>query len=386
MTSHSILHNVRILDFTWVLAGPYATRLLADFGAEVIKVQPRLPIEGEDTFSRGYDNTWNRNKLGVTLNLNKPAGVDIARRLAAVCDAVVENFTPRVMANWGLDYAALKKVKPDIIMVSVSMMGQTGPRRDYTGFGPTVQAASGLTGLTAFPGGPPLGPGFSYADHAAGLYASLALLGALEHRRRTGEGRHIDISQVEAMVSLMGEAFTADKPPAPVGNRSPLAAPHDVYPCADGRWCAVAVFTDEEWRGFGRALGSPDWATADRFATSAGRQANIDELDGLVAGWTRGLPAAAVMRRLQENGVPAGVVQDAADLAADPHLKSRGFIIERPWPGYPFTDANPVRLSASAAEYRRPAPPPGGDNDYIYGRLLGLLPAEIESLRDAGVI
>ena len=343
-----------------MLAGPYATRLLADFGAEVIKVQPLKPLEGEDAFSRGYYNTWNRNKLGVTLNLNKPEGIDIARRLAAVCDAVVENFTPRVMENWGLDYKNLKEVKPDIIMLSMSLMGRTGPCRDYTGFAPTAHAFSGLTGLTAFPGGPPLGPGFAYADHVAGLYASMALLGALERRRRTGEGQYIDISQVEVMASLLDDGQAA-----PDGNRSKLAAPHDVYPCADGRWCALAVFTDEEWAGLKNALGGPEWAVAEKFATAEGRQENKDELDELMAAWTRGLPAAEVMSRLQANGVPAGVIQDAADLAGDPQLKARGFFIDRPWAA--FVDANPVHMSESGAEYRLPAPPPGRDNDYVYG-------------------
>jgi crotonobetainyl-CoA:carnitine CoA-transferase CaiB-like acyl-CoA transferase len=149
MTGQSILHNIRILDFTWVLAGPYATRLLADFGAEVIKVQPLLP-EAEDGFGRGYYNTWNRNKLGITLDLDKTEGVAVARRLAGISDAVVESFTPRVMANWGLDYESLRKVKPDIIMLSMSTMGATGPWRDYAGFGPTVQAFSGMTYLSGF--------------------------------------------------------------------------------------------------------------------------------------------------------------------------------------------------------------------------------------------
>jgi crotonobetainyl-CoA:carnitine CoA-transferase CaiB-like acyl-CoA transferase len=386
MTAQSVLHHIRILDFTWVMAGPYATRLLADFGAEVIKVQPLLPLEGDDAFSRGYYNTWNRNKLGITLNLNKPEGIDLARRLAAVCDAVVENFTPRVMANWGLDYAALKKIKRDIIMVSMSMMGRTGPRRDYTGFAPTVQAASGLTGLTAFPGGPPLGPGFAYADHVSGLYASLALLGALEDRRRTGRGRHVDISQVEVMAGLIGDVSEGEGPPEALGNRSTQAAPHGVYPCADGRWCALAVFTDHEWRGFKQALGGPAWADEDRFATAVGRLANTVELDRLVAAWTKRRPAAEVMRRLRENGMAAGVVQDATDLAADPQLKARGFFVDAGWKDTPLTDASPVRLSESPAAYRYPAPSPGRDNEYVYGKLLGLAPEEIAALRKAGVI
>ncbi len=259
MNVGGVLHNIRILDFTWVLAGPYATRLLADFGAEVIKVQPLLP-EAEDRFSRGYYNTWNRNKLGITLNLAKPEGIALAKRLVAISDAVVENFAPRVMANWGLDYSNLKRIKPDIIMLSMSAMGQTGPWRNYTGFGPTIQAFSGMTYLSSFPGSPPTGLGFAYADHVAGLFASLALLSALEYRRGTGEGQLIDVSQVEAMASLLGGAildYTASgKEPLPMGNASPDAAPHNVYPCrGDDRWCAIAVSSDEARRSFKRARG-----------------------------------------------------------------------------------------------------------------------------------
>jgi crotonobetainyl-CoA:carnitine CoA-transferase CaiB-like acyl-CoA transferase len=374
-----ILKNIRILDFSWVLAGPYATRLLADFGAEVIKVQPLFAPE-DDAFARAYYNMWNRNKRGVTLNLNQPEGVALARKLAGISDAVVENFSPRVMANWGLDYANLKKVKPDIIMVSLSVMGQTGPRRDYVGFGPTVQAFSGLTGLSSFPGRPPVGLGFAYADHVAGLYASLALLGALEERRRTGEGRFIDISQVEAMASLLGGDLSKA---APLGNRSPAAAPHQVYRCRDGRWCAVAVFTDEDWVAFKKALGRPPWAEGEKFAALSDRIDNVEELDGLVGDWMRRHTAAEVMSRLQGSGVAAGVVDDAADLARDPQLKARGFFVEL---GGTVTDASPIRLSRSEAEYRRAAPSPGQDNGCVYGQLLGLSDSEIAGLRERGVI
>ncbi|OGO19352.1 MAG: hypothetical protein A2Z15_04580, partial [Chloroflexi bacterium RBG_16_50_11] len=273
---NGILHNTRILDFTWALAGPYATRLLADFGAEVIKVQP-LMAEEDGAFARGYYNTWNRNKRGITLNMNKAEGIALAKRLAAVCDAVVENFTPHVMANWGLDYANLKKIKPDIIMVSMSVMGQKSPKSHYAGYGPTVHALSGMTGLVSFPGKPPLGPGFSYADHVVGLYAAMALLGALEEKRRTGKGQLIDISEVEVMQSLLEGAL-----PEPSGNNSPVAAPHNVYQCKGGnRWCAIAVFTEADWRGFKKALGNPAWVEGDKFATLKGRLENRDELDRL---------------------------------------------------------------------------------------------------------
>jgi crotonobetainyl-CoA:carnitine CoA-transferase CaiB-like acyl-CoA transferase len=388
--SESILHNIRILDFTWVLAGPYATRLLADFGAEVVKVQPLLSTETEDEFSRGYYNTWNRNKRGITLNLNKPEGIDLARRLVSISDVVAENFATRVMANWGLDYENLKKIKPDIIMVSLSLMGHTGPWKDYTGYGPTVHAFSGMTYLTSFPGRPPTGPGFAYADHIAGLRASLAVLGALEQRRHTGAGQYIDISEVEVMAGLLGEAIAdfreKGREPQPMGNRSREAAPHGVYPCrGKDRWCAIAVFTGAAWNGFKRALGNPVWAEEEKFSTVAGRIENEEELDRRISAWTKRHTAEAVMARLQKNGVAAGVVQNAADLADDPQIKQRGFFIDRPDIGK-LVDASPIRLSETPATCNRPAPSPGRDNDYVYGKLLGLSQKEINDLRDKGVI
>ncbi|MFC1982450.1 CaiB/BaiF CoA transferase family protein [Chloroflexota bacterium] len=393
MTNQPILHNIRILDFTWVLAGPYATRLLADFGAEVIKVQPLISSEAKDKFARGYYNTWNRNKLGITLNLNKPQGMALAKRLVSISDAVAENFAPRVMANWRLDYDSLKLVKPDIIMLSMSTMGQTGPWRDYAGFGPTVQAFSGITCLTSFPGKPPIGLGYSYADHAAGLFASLALLGALEYRRRTGEGQHIDISQVEAMTSLLGDAvldYTMNGNEAvPVGNGSSVAAPHNVYRCrGDDRWCAIAVFTDEEWQGFKQALGNPSWAEAERFATSSSRLENNQEIDSLVAEWTAQHTAEEAMSLLQGQGVAAGVVQSAEDLTKNPQLKARDFFVELEHPelGETVSDAAPIKLSNNPARYIQTAPTPGQDNDYIYQQLLGMSKEEMIELRENGAI
>jgi len=392
MTTHPILHNIRILDFTWVLAGPYATRLLADFGAEVIKVQP-LVAEAEDRFERGYYNTWNRNKLGITLNLNQPQGITIARKLVGISDAVVENFTPRVMINWGLDYDNLKKIKTEIIMLSMSTMGHTGPWRDHVGFGPTVQAFSGITHLTSYPGQPPSGLGFAYADHVAGLMAALALLGALEYRRKTGEGQYIDISQVEVMSSLMGTAFLQyaldGQPLEPMGNRSPEAAPGGVYRCrGNDRWCAVAVYTNEEWQGFKCALSNPDWTEDSRFNTLNGRRENTDELDRLVERWTIEHTAEEVMTLFQGCGIAAGVVQKARDLANDPQLKSRNFFVElnHPEMGRTISDAAPIKLSDTPARYRRAAPAPGQDDDYVYKELLGMNDSELTELRQQGII
>jgi benzylsuccinate CoA-transferase BbsF subunit len=387
-----ILRGIRILDFSWVLAGPYATRLMADFGAEVIKVHPLQP-EAKDAYSRGYYNAWNRNKLSVTLNMSNPEGLEIAQELVKNSDAVVENFSPRVLENWGLDFPAMQKLKPDIILLSMSMMGHTGPWKDYTGYGPTVQAFSGITQLTAYRGGTPLGIGFSYADHVAGLYGSLALLGALEYRRKTGEGQFIDLSQTETMASLLTDAILEytlrGQEPVPAGNGSSEAAPCGVYPCLGlDCWCAISVTTEVEWSGFKRALGNPPWADEARFATLAGRLQNTEALDSLIQGWTRQHTAARVMELLQKEGAPAGMVQDAAGLAADPQLQSRGFFVQLPHPllGETTVDAAPMRLTDKPAEYWRSAPEPGQDNNYVYGQILGMPQDEIDGLRQRQVI
>jgi len=392
MNNKPVLHNIRILDFSWVLAGPYATRVVADFGAEVIKVQPLLP-EAENRFARGYYNTWNRNKRGITLNMNETQGVTLARKLIGISDAVVENFAPRVMANWELDYDNIKQIRPDIIMLSMSVMGNSGPWRDYAGFGPAVQAFSGMTHLTSYPDKPPLGLGHSYADHIAGLYAALALLSALEHRQKTGEGQYIDVSQVEAMTSLLASAFLeyglTGKPPEPAGNRSDKAAPHGVYRCrGEDRWCAIAVFSDRQWRGFRKAVGNPLWAEDEKWATMPGRLENAEELDMLVEEWTGQHTAEEVMALLQAQGVAAGVVQDAEDVASDPQLKARGFFIELEHPelGKTVTDAVPIKLSRTPASYQRAAPTAGQDNDYVYGELLGINKIELDELRQQGII
>jgi benzylsuccinate CoA-transferase BbsF subunit len=372
-----ILSGVRILDFTWALAGPYATRLLADFGAEVIKVQSPLMEAENDAFTRGYYNTWNRNKLGITLNLNKLEGVALAKRLVTVCDAVVENFSPRVMSNLGLDYANLQKIKPDIIMVSMSVMGQ---KSNYSGYGPTVHALSGMTYLTSFSGQPPIGPGFSYADHVAGLYASIRLLGALEERHKTDRGQFIDISEVDIMKYLLADAEELE----PAGNGLSQAAPHNVYRCQGDRWCAIAVFTEEEWRGLKKAMGNPAWLGDKKFTTLSGRLKNRDELDKFITTWTKKHTAEEVMSLLQKNGVPTGIVQNAADLADNSHLQSRGFFIKDS--RIPLVDAVPIRMSAVKAVYKKAAPSPGQDNNYVYGKLLGISKEEMTKLKDRGVI
>ncbi|MBN1190501.1 MAG: CoA transferase [Dehalococcoidales bacterium] len=373
--SRQVLEDIRILDFSWVLAGPYATRFLADFGAEVIKVQPLSPGAG-DRFSRGYFNNWNRSKLGVTLDPSKPDGKKIAGDLIKKSDVIVENFSPRVMSNWGLDYSEAKKIRPDIIYLSLSIMGHSGPWLHYSGFGPTVQALCGMTGLTSYPDRPPAGIGYSYADHIAGLYGAVAVLAALEYRSRTGQGQDIDLSETEAMISLLCETIVDY---TLFGNRkgieSTLFAPEGIYACLGvDKWCAVSVTGETEWQGFKRALKNPLWADDRRFETAKGRKENSYMLDNLIMEWTSRHSAGEVMSVLQREGVPAGVVQSALDLAGDPQLRERGFFheLQHPVLGETITDANPVRLADIPFACRCPSPEGGQDNQYVFGQLLGL--------------
>jgi crotonobetainyl-CoA:carnitine CoA-transferase CaiB-like acyl-CoA transferase len=243
-----ILSDVRVLDFSRVLAGPYATRVLGDIGAEVIKVQSRKTATGSDDNNGAYFNTWNRNKRSITLDMSYPEAREIALNLTTICDVVVENSSPRVMSNWGLNYEKLTEARKDLIMVSMSGMGQTGPRKDFVAFGPTVQSLGGLTYLTSYDKDLPIGLGYSYTDAAAGLYSAIAILAALEYRDRTGLGRHIDLSEYEAVCTLIGpallDAASNQKEILPQGNQSPdvPAAPYGCYKClGDDRWCVIAV-------------------------------------------------------------------------------------------------------------------------------------------------
>jgi len=388
------LQDLRVIDFTWVLAGPFATRILADYGAQVIKVQSELTMGGTQHNISGYFNTWNRNKLGIALNLSKPQGIEIAKRLVQISDVVVENFSPRVMRNWGLDYETVRKMKPDLIMLSMSGMGQTGPWRDYIAFGATIQALSGITYLTTFPGRPPLGLGYSYADHVAGLTGALAILQALEYRQKTGEGQYIDLAELEAMSTLLGTAIldygVNHRVASPLGNRPThrIAAPYGAYRCkGEDRWCAIAVFAEDEWQAFCQVLGTPSWTKEERFATLSDRVKNGDQLDLLVEEWTKEHSAEEAMTLLQGVGIAAGVVQDAADLSQDPQLRARGFFVELDHPvlGKSSFDGSPVKLSDTPAYFQQAAPLLGQHNDYVYHHLLGMSEEGCERYTKEGV-
>jgi crotonobetainyl-CoA:carnitine CoA-transferase CaiB-like acyl-CoA transferase len=389
------LGGLRVLDFTWMLAGPYATRLLADFGAEVIKVQSKKTAKGAESNFSAYFNAWNRNKRSITLDLSYPEARDIVLKLTAISDIVIENFSPRVMSNWGLDYGRLREVKPNLIMVSLSAMGKSGPWKDYVAFAPTLQALSGLTYLTSFTKDPPMGLGFAYADVIAGLYASIAVLTGLQYRDRTGQGKHIDLSEYEAICTLMGPALLEgsieEKDIFPQGNRSNHipAAPNGCYKClGEDQWCVIAVRDEEEWHALCKAIGYPDWAREERFSTLLKRKEHSEELDRLLEQWTVQYRAEDIVLLLQESGIPAGVVQNAEDLARDPQLIARKFFIslEHPVLGKSITDKPPIHFEQDPAIGWKAAPLLGEDNRYVYMELLGFTENELSNYMDRGVI
>ncbi len=391
------LEGVRILDFTWVVAGPVATRILADQGAEIIKIERRDTLD-LGTRRGGFSGNLHRGKQSTVVNMADPRGIDLAKRLAVVSDVVIDNFSARVMRNWGLDYAGLKRLKPDIIAVSMSGFGHTGPHKDYVSYGPTLQALSGYTLQMRHPGGEPAGWGYSYADMTGGYSGALAVLAALWHRKRTGQGQFVDLSQFEAISSLVGpgllDLLNRDTASEPVGNRSQEApaAPHGVYRCrGEDRWCTIAVFSDEEWRSLCRVMGNPTWATQPRFASLASRLQHREDLDRYVQGWTGGHAPEDVMSRLQATGVAASVVANGEDLDRDPQLRARGY-----WARLPAKQENgrtdvvldgpPFKLSCTPGYVAAPGPLLGEQTDDVLRRVLGLSAQQVADLKADRVV
>ena len=391
----AVLAGIRVLDFTWVVAGPVTTRTLADLGADVIKVERRDAVDFGDRRG-GLSGTLMRGKRSVVLNLADPGGVAVARRLALASDVVVDNFSTRVMPNLGLDHASLRAERPALICVRMTGYGLTGPDRDKVSYGPTLQALTGYTLLMGEPGGSPVGFGYSYSDLAAGNLGALAVLAALWHRRRTGEGLSVDLAQEEAVASLLGplllERAVHGGASTAVGNASQEApgAPHGVYPCAgDDRWIAISAFTDDDWHLLADTAAHPEWADDPRFATRDLRLAHAAEVDRTVATWTRTLAAETAMARLQAAGVAAGRVANARDLcASDPQLAARGHFVDVPTPegGSTRIDGPAFLLSETPASVRGPGPLLGEHTDEVLATILGLGGEEIAALRAAGVV
>ena len=405
------LAGIRVCDLTWVLAGPQATQILAEFGADVIKVESVRNVDDarmyppraedaapDDVNASGYHALYNRSKRSIQIDVRNPAGLDLLKQLIAVSDVVVENFSSRVLENWGLTYEELGSIRPNIIYCSMAGLGHRGRDRDHQTFGPTVQALSGLTYLSGLPGREPAGYGYSYMDNTGGYYAAMAILTAIFHRNRTGQGQYLDLAQVEAAINLTGPAILDSqvngrpnrRPDLPAGNRSQTGAdaPHGIYPAAgDDRWIAISVLSDEQWLGFREALGTPEWTAEPSLATAAGRAARQDDIDARVAEWTRTQDPYAAMRLLQAHGVPAGVVQNGEDiLEHDEQHKARGFFEEMEHPVLGRTRYNrPVaRLSATPGQIRGRAPLHGEHTRQVLGEVLGLDTAALDSLEQQG--
>src|SRR5215510_12568823 len=419
MTLPRPLTGVRVLDFTWVRAGPWATRWLGAFGAEIIKIEwpenldilrsnrmvippgvepgPNAPGQFADT---------NVNKRGITLNVRTPKGLDIARRLAVLSDIVMENFSSRVMHRWGLGYEDLKKLRPDIIYVSMAGFGHTGRNHHYTTMGPSAQALSGQTFLSGLPGQPPAGWGWSYLDDTGGMYGVMGALTALHHRHATGQGQHVDLSQMTMGITLTGAAFldrTVNGRPArregyPPGNRTvwpgaplvnnyrgPTVAPHNAYRTHPGDyndWCVIVCQTDAEWQRLVEVMGAPSWATAPRFATLDGRLQLQEELDKHIEAWSMTLGKYELSELCQGAGVRALPLQSAEDrVEKDPQLRHREMYlpIDHPVLGSRKVQNAPFKLSLTPAANHLPSPLIGQHTRELVEGLLGYTVEELRT-------
>ncbi len=419
------LDGIRILDFTWFLASAGGTRFMTAFGAESIKVelkshpdtrmaamapvggraareQATAPLPGvTDPNMGGQFNNKNPGKRGISLNVRHPKGLEIARRLVAMSDIVAEGFSPGVLDNWGLGYDALRAIKPDIIYVQQSGMGAQGTYGRFRTVGPIANAFAGLSEMSGLPEpAMPAGWGYSYLDWMGAYSFALAMLSALYHRERTGDGQWIDASQSEVGLFINGTAIldwsANDRIWTRIGNRSPYkpAAPHGVFSCQGiDSWLAIACFDEAEWRGLIGVARRPDWAADPRFADLASRLAHLDALEAMVGAWTRTVDARQAMLALQRAGVPAGVCPTAGDRCdPDPQLKALEWLTEVTGTKigtWPIAEV-PVKFSESPAyvggRIDRGAPCYGEDNDYVYGELLGMSSGEIAALAADGVI
>ena len=395
------LQGIRVLDFTWIHAGPSATRILSDQGAEVIKVESNnaLSVIGGPASATarglGQRHNWNAGKLSISLNMKTPQAVGIARRLVAVSDVVAENFSGRVMPSWGLDYESIKTINPGIIMLSMSGFGRTGPWKDRVSYGQTLQAWSGFTQLTGFPNTDPSGPASAYSDATGGMAGAQAVMLALIHRARTGRGQWLDVSQFESLSSLL-ETLVLDMSvngPAAIstrtGNRIPmeevrLTARTVAREMTGGSPSPYSTMTNGApwWTSWE----IPQWTRDPRFATADAREHNADALDDLVESWTVRHTAEEVMRLLQAAGVAAGVVQTGEDLSQDPQLRERGFFRRVPdhQGDYRTIESAPYKLSRTPGRVARGAPAFAADMTYVLRELLGMSDEEVEDCAIAG--
>ena len=403
------LDGYRVLDFGWVLAGAVPGMILADMGAEVIKVETRQrmdymrlgrPIIGDepDPEQNPMFHNVNRGKRGITLNTTHPEAVELARRLAAECDVVIENFSPGVMQRLGLDYNTLSRDNPLLVMASITSNGQTGPLRDLRAYAPSIGALSGLDSTMGYQPtegeqGRPLGLKHAYADLCGALHAVFAITSALHERQRTGHGRYIDVSMLRATVATMGaglmEYELAGRVLQPMGNYDPVMAPYGNYPCkGDDVWVSIAVRTEEEWGGLLKAMGNPDWADDPIFSSRYARLNYRRELDACLSEWTRERTAWETTELLQSCGVAAFPVLDAEGRLFNSHFQARGLYSDIE---HPALGSEPVfnlmwQLSRTPPRIQRHAPLLGEHNRDVFCGLLGMDETELSRLEETQII
>ena len=397
------LENVRIADFSWVGVGPATTGFLAACGATVIRIESntrpdRLRIsapykDGKPGVNRsGYFPLFNANKYSIAINLKHPVGADLARKLAVWSDIVCESFTPGIMTKFGLGYKDLKKLKPDIIMISMSIHGGSGPYRQHIGYGHELVGLVGASNLTGWPDRQPSQPYGAYTDWTTPRLAASAIMAALINRNETGEGQYIDFSQFESGLQFFIPSlldYSVNKRIARrKGNRCFFAAPHGVYRCkGEDNWCAISVLDDKQWDAFCHVIGNLPWTKEERFASLRGRKANEDDLDRLVEKWTSTFTSDEVMVLMQQGGVPAGIVHSSEGLLADPQLKHRNHFWEMKHAelGTALHLSPAFRLSKTPVKPLRPAPELGEHTEYIARTVLGIEGEEFVDLLNQGV-
>jgi crotonobetainyl-CoA:carnitine CoA-transferase CaiB-like acyl-CoA transferase len=391
------LAGLRVIDFGHVWAGPYCAALLADMGAEVIKVesQRRIDIhrrqgpyaEGRPGVNRsGVWNTQNRGKRSVTLNLSAERGRELARELVATADVAIENFAPGVLRRLGLDYETLSAKQPRLVMASLSAFGQDGPQSGFIGYGPSLDAWAGLDRMTAYEGGAPNALGGVFPDTGSAIHAAALILAGLRARDETGRGTYIDLSELEVSILLLGDlvsrSINGQQTPV-VGNSHERQFPHGCFRCAGtDRWVALSVPDIEAWRGLCRVLQRGDWASDPSLSQAEGRRARVKEIEGAITAWTAVRQDTDAMRELQEAGVPAGIANTAATLLTDPQLRAREYfqVVEHPEAG-PQPMYGPIwRFDGNVPRLRGPAPVLGADTHYVLSSLLGLSRQEIAAL------
>lgn len=390
------LHGVKVTDFTWIGAGSFTTKLLADMGADVVKLETstrpdtlRLMPPFKDKVTginrSGYFADRNTSKRSIALNMKEPRARELAKKMISQSHIVINNFTPDVMAKFGLGWEDVRAFKPDIVYVAMSLLGATGPERDYLGYGHMINAMSGLLRLSGHPDREPTGTGTNYPDHIPNpTHAVFALLAALRHLRRTGQGQFVDVAQLEPAVALLGptvlEWTVNGTDRGRIGNAHDEFAPHGVYPTAgEDRWIALAITSDQKWQAMASAMGQADWVNHEPWTSINGRRADRIALDAAISQATRQWDGRHLMQVLQSARVPAGVVQDSADVMTDPQLvhRSQWVRLEHPEMGMSLYSAPPMHLSATPAWPRRPAPLLGQHTHEVCREWLGLDDLEI---------